>query len=48
MKTFQIVYFSSLGDLMSVMLKATTQEQAFKKFRKEHGYYTIKSITEVK
>ena len=48
MKKFQIVYFSSMGDLITIQLKAKTEQQAFKKFRKEYGYYTIKSITEIK
>ena len=47
MKKFQIIYYNSLGDLIAIQLKAKTEKQAYNKFRRDYGYYTIKSITEV-
>ena len=48
MKTYEIVYFNSLGEKVSIQVRAKTEVGAFKVFRKEHGYYTVVSIKEVR
>lgn len=48
MKTYEIVYFDNLSDKVSIRVKARTETEAVKTFRREYGYYTIVSIKEVK
>lgn len=48
MKTYEIVYFNSLSEKVTVRVKARTAAGAFGEFRRKYGCYTIVSIDEVK
>ena len=48
MKIYEVTYFNSLSDKVSVRVRAKTEEDAFKKFRRDYGYYTIISVVEAK
>ena len=48
MKTYEVVYFNSLSEKVSVRVRARTEAGAFNVFRREYGYYTVISIDEVK
>ena len=48
MKTYEITYFNSVSDEVSVRVRARTDEGARRAFRREYGFYTIISVVEVK